>query len=207
MVCFGSQSVVTQSIMAGHIVCTHRKLSISRKWGRAAKPQGLPPMTDSLQQDSASWRCHNLPKQCHQLRTKCSNTQAFGRHFMFKPQYANMCLPALNTREPGDYYPTDSHSFLTQKSWCLCLGCSALVVVVVVVVFSGFIEFGFCLFAILENQTFPCTCKEKFALPLSYTSQPPRGLFSTGRLGKSLKVLVCGSLSGNNAIYPGFMHL
>lgn len=28
---------------------------------------------------------HELPKQSYQLETKCSNTQAFGEHFTFKP--------------------------------------------------------------------------------------------------------------------------
>lgn len=53
-VCFGSQSEVTHSIMACHIASTHRNLRISRKWGRAIKPQGPPPVTVFLQQNSTS---------------------------------------------------------------------------------------------------------------------------------------------------------
>lgn len=132
---FGSQSVVTQSIMADHITCTHRKPSISRKWGRATKP----PVTDSLQQDSTSWRLHSLPEQCHQLRSECPNTQAFERHFMFKPQHANVCLPTLTPSEPGDCYSTEELIFWGSVwgccycfCWCWCYCCYVVIVVVVV---------------------------------------------------------------------------
>lgn len=45
----------------------------------------------------------NLPQQCHQLGTKCSNAQDHGRHFSFKPVH----LP-----------PISKVSFIPTLSYC-----------------------------------------------------------------------------------------
>lgn len=40
----------------------------------------------SLQESSISFRFHDIPKQPHQLWTKCLNTWASGGYFIFKSQ-------------------------------------------------------------------------------------------------------------------------
>lgn len=63
--------------VAGHIAPVIRK-TLGRKWGEAIKPQSLSSETHSFQQDSLLLKISQSPSQHHRLRTKCSDTWAYG---------------------------------------------------------------------------------------------------------------------------------
>jgi hypothetical protein len=62
-----------------------RKQEVGTGYKTPRFPQSHP-VTNFPQQGSFSDRFNNLPKQCHQLGTKCSKTCACGWHFTFRPQ-------------------------------------------------------------------------------------------------------------------------
>lgn len=69
---------------SSHLHCSPEA---EKGWAINLQVSILPPVTYLLQKGPTSYRLHSLPKEHHQLETKCSNTWPQGRHFIFQPQH------------------------------------------------------------------------------------------------------------------------
>lgn len=76
-----------------HLIRAQEEERTSRKWGRAINPPNPHSVTlkvcSQACTSSISQTLLNFPKHCHQLGTKCSDTLAYGWHFLFKPTSDN----------------------------------------------------------------------------------------------------------------------